>query len=278
MTKQEKYQKLQDNLRSFKNVAVAFSSGVDSTFLLKVAVDTLGTDKVIAITACSCLFPKREQKEAEMFCQQNGIRQIVFQSKGLEIDGIRQNPSNRCYLCKQALLKDMIAIAAENNINIVVEGSNMDDCGDYRPGMMAVKELGVISPLRLAEFYKAEIRELSKQLGLSTWDKPSIACLASRFVYGETISEERLVMVDRAEQRLLEMGFEQVRVRVHGQQDKAAIARIEVMPEEFSKLVEGEVREQVYRDFKEIGFAYVALDLNGYRTGSMNETLNSQKL
>lgn len=278
MTKQEKYQKLQDNLRSFKNVAVAFSSGVDSTFLLKVAVDTLGTDKVIAITACSCLFPKREQKEAEMFCQQNGIRQIVFQSKGLEIDGIRQNPSNRCYLCKQALLKDMIAIAAENNINIVVEGSNMDDCGDYRPGMMAVKELGVISPLRLAEFYKAEIRELSKQLGLSTWDKPSIACLASRFAYGETISEERLVMVDRAEQRLLEMGFEQVRVRVHGQQDKAAIARIEVMPEEFSKLVEGEVREQVYRDFKEIGFAYVALDLNGYRTGSMNETLNSQKL
>lgn len=278
MTKQEKYQKLQDNLRSFKNVAVAFSSGVDSTFLLKVAVDTLGTDKVIAITACSCLFPKREQKEAEMFCQQNGIRQIVFQSKGLEIDGIRQNPSNRCYLCKQALLKDMIAIAAENNINIVVEGSNMDDCGDYRPGMMAVKELGVISPLRLAEFYKAEIRELSKQLGLSTWDKPSIACLASRFAYGETISEERLVMVDRAEQRLLEMGFEQVRVRVHGQQDKAAIARIEVMPEEFSKLIEREVREQVYRDFKEIGFAYVALDLNGYRTGSMNETLNSQKV
>ena len=278
MTKQEKYQKLQDNLRSLKSVAVAFSGGVDSTFLLKAAVDTLGTDKVIAVTACSCFFPEREQKEAEIFCRENGIRQIVFQSKGLEIDGIRQNPSNRCYLCKRALLMDMIAIAAENNINFVVEGSNMDDRGDYRPGMVAVKELGVISPLCLAEFYKAEIREFSKQFGLPTWDKPSIACLASRFAYGETISEERLAMVDKAEQRLLEIGFEQVRVRVHGQQDGAVIARIEVMPEEFSKLVEREVREQVYHDFKEIGFAYVALDLRGYRTGSMNETLESQKV
>lgn len=278
MTKQEKYQKLQDNLRSLKSVAVAFSGGVDSTFLLKAAIDALGTEKVIAVTACSCLFPEREQKEAEMFCQQNGIRQIVFQSKGLKIDGIRQNPSNRCYLCKRALLKDMIEIAFHNNINIVVEGSNMDDSGDYRPGMVAVEELGVISPLRLVEFYKAEIRELSKQFGLSTWDKPSIACLASRFAYGETISEERLVMVDKAEQRLLEIGFGQVRVRVHGHQDGVAIARIEVMPEEFSKLVKREVREQVYHDFKEIGFAYVALDLGGYRTGSMNETLNSQKV
>lgn len=220
------------------------------------------------------MFPNHEQNEAEMFCKQNNIKQIVFQFRALEIEGIRNNPTNRCYLCKKALLNEMIAIASANNINIVVEGSNMDDSGDYRPGMKAVSELGIISPLRLAGFYKTEIRELSKQLGLSTWSKPSFACLASRFAYGEGISEEYLEMVDKAEQLLFKLGFGQLRVRIHQQQDKSVIARIEAMPDDFSRLIDKNIRKQVYDDFKKLGFAYVSLDLNGYRTGSMNQALD----
>ena len=152
----------------------------------------------------------------------------------------------------------------------------MDDNGDYRPGLMAVKELGIKSPLRYAELYKEEIRELSKELKLPTWDKPSFACLASRFVYGETISEERLHMVDQAEQLLLDMGFRQVRVRIHGQ-EKGTIARIEVLPEEFSRLLEPANREKIYHTLQKIGFSYITMDLMGYRMGSMNETLDKRE-
>ena len=154
-------------------------------------------------------------------------------------------------------------------MNAVVEGSNMDDLGDYRPGLQAIAELGIKSPLREAGLTKAEIRALSRQLGLPTWDKPSFACLASRFVYGESITEEKLAMVDKAEQLLLNLGFRQVRVRIHG-----TLARIEVSPEELPRLVEPEIRETVSRRLRAFGFSYVTLDLQGYRTGSMNETLN----
>ena len=269
MTLEEKYKVLQEELRAMKSVAVAFSSGVDSTFLLAVAVDTLGKDHVMAVTASSCSFPERERKEAQEFCEKRGIRQVIVVSEELDIEGFRHNPKNRCYLCKHELFEKILAIAEENHLAAVVEGSNMDDNGDYRPGLRAVEELGIKSPLRAAKLTKQEIRELSKRLNLPTWDKQSFACLASRFVYVETISEERLVIVDQAEQLLLDMGFHQVRVRIHGE-GEAAMARIEVLPQEIAILVEAAKRERIYSYFKEIGFAYVTLDLGGYHMGSMN--------
>ena len=269
MNLEEKYKVLQEELRAMKSVAVAFSSGVDSTFLLAVAVDTLGKDQVMAVTASSCSFPERERKEAQEFCEKRGIRQIIVVSEELDIEGFRHNPKNRCYLCKHELFEKILAIAEENHLAAVVEGSNMDDNGDYRPGLRAVEELGIKSPLRAAKLTKQEIRELSKRLMLPTWDKQSFACLSSRFVYGETISEERLGMVDQAEQLLLDMGFHQVRVRIHGE-GEATMARIEVLPQEIPILIEDAKRERIYSYFKEIGFAYVTLDLGGYRMGSMN--------
>jgi uncharacterized protein len=263
----EKYHSLRAALQALGSVVVAFSGGVDSTFLLKVAHDVLG-DRAIAVTAASCSFPERELKEAKAFCAAQGIRHIVCQSEELDIEGFRQNPKNRCYLCKHELFEKIWAIAKAEGFQAVAEGSNMDDNGDYRPGLIAVAELGVQSPLRGASLTKAEIRQLSRELGLSTWNKQSFACLSSRFVYGETIDEARLHMVDQAEQLLLDFGFHQVRVRVHG-----TIARIEVLPEEFPKLLEERIRETVYHQFKALGFSYVTMDLGGYRTGSMNEVL-----
>lgn len=258
---------LREYLKSLESVAVAFSSGVDSTFLLKTAKDTLG-DNVIAVTARSCSFPGRELNEALEFCKKEGIRHFVCESEELSIDGFAQNPKNRCYLCKKELFRKIQEIADENGIAAIAEGSNMDDMGDYRPGLTAVAELGIKSPLRHCNLTKADIRALSRYLNLPTWKKQSFACLSSRFVYGETITEEKLGMVDKAEQLLLDMGFHQVRVRIHGM-----MARIEIDPSEFAMLMEENNRVKITSEFKKYGFTYVSLDLMGYRTGSMNEVL-----
>lgn len=265
---QEKFEVLKNYLKELGSVAVAFSSGVDSTFLLKTAHDILG-EKCIAVTAMSCSFPKRELEEAKDFCRKEGIRHIIVESEELEIEGFCQNPKNRCYLCKRELFEKIGQIAEKENLSAIAEGSNLDDNGDYRPGLQAVAELGVKSPLRYSNLSKEDIRALSKDMGLHTWEKQSFACLSSRFVYGETISREKLSMVDRAEQLLLDLGFHQLRVRIH---DK--MARIEVMPDEFEKLLEN--RNLIITELKNYGFTYIALDLQGYRTGSMNETLKER--
>ena len=263
----EKKQRLEEYLKGLGSVAVAFSSGVDSTFLLQVAHNVLG-DKAIAVTARSCSFPVRELNEAKAFCEAQGIEHIIVESEELSIDGFSQNPKNRCYLCKKELFTKIKNIAAEHGISFVAEGSNTDDNGDYRPGLVAVAELEVKSPLREAELSKAEIRQLSKEMGLPTWDKQSFACLSSRFVYGETITEEKLSMVDKAEQRLLDLGFHQVRVRIHGN-----IARIEIDRSEFEKIIQPEIADELNAYLRELGFLYVTLDLGGYQMGSMNKTL-----
>ena len=266
-TQQRKYDDLKKMIKGFGSVAVAFSGGVDSTFLLYAAKEALG-DQVIAVTAQSCFFPKRELDEAKSFCEQQKIRHFICQSEELDIEGFSHNPKNRCYLCKHELFEKIRCIAEQEKIAEIAEGSNLDDNGDYRPGLQAVAELGIQSPLRSIGFTKDDIRTLSKHFGLTTWDKQSFACLSSRFVYGETISREKLGMVDQAEQLLLDLGFHQVRVRIHG-----TIARIELMPEEFPKLLEEDIRNQITSSFRLFGFTYVTMDLTGYRTGSMNEVL-----
>ena len=263
----QKKTELEEYFMGLGRAAVAFSGGVDSTFLLKIAHDTLG-ENAVAVTAVPHSFPQRERREAAAFCEAEGIRQIVVEVDELAIPGFRENPPNRCYLCKRALFAAMIRAANDCGISTVCEGSNSDDTGDYRPGMKAIAELNVKSPLQAVGLTKAEIRALSKECGLPTWDKPSYACLATRFVYGETITAEKLRMVEQAEQFLFDRGFRQVRVRLHGE-----LARIEVEPEELERIVQPAFRAALNDRLQQLGFRYVTLDLGGYAMGSMNKAL-----
>ncbi len=251
-----------------ESAVVAFSSGVDSTFLLRVAHEELG-DRVVAATIRSHTFPKRELDEAATFCRAEGIRHEIIDSEELDIPGFAENPPDRCYHCKRELFSKLLAFAHANGLAAVLEGSNIDDDGDYRPGRRAIRELGIVSPLHEVGLTKAEIRILSRDMGLPTSDKPSFACLASRFPYGEPITAAGLARVEKAEQWLLDsgLGLKQLRVRSHGD-----LARIEVPPDAIPRLAAR--ADEIAAAFKEFGFAYVTLDLRGYRTGSMNEVLH----
>lgn len=268
----EKFQQLKSIIKNLSSVVVAFSGGVDSTFLLKVCLDTLGYEKVLAVTAKSATYPISELQDAEKLARMLGARHKIIESEELDIPGFSDNPPERCYYCKKELFGKLLDIAREENINFVVDGSNFDDTGDFRPGMRAVAELGIRSPLKESGLKKDDIRFLSREMGLPTWNKPSFACLSSRFPYGEKITREKLNRVARAEEVLRELGFTQYRVRSHGD-----IARIEVKTEEMGRFFQKDLRKEVVAKIKQAGFNYVTLDLLGYRTGSMNEVLGERE-
>ena len=271
MELQEKFEKLKNILKEAGSGAVAYSGGVDSTFLLKVAHDVLN-DNIVAVTARSSTYPIREYNEAKKYISQFGAKHITIVSEELEIEGFSKNPVNRCYFCKTELFTKVRKEANNFGLKHVFDGSNFDDTSDFRPGMKAAKEQGVISPLKLAELTKNDIRELSKQLNIPTWNKPSFACLSSRFPYGKEITVEKLTMVDKAEQFLMDLGFKQLRVRHHDE-----IARIEVDPDERAGFFDLGVMDKIGTELKKIGFKYVTLDIIGYRTGSMNEVLSEKE-
>lgn len=269
----DKEQALREYLKNLGSVVVAFSGGVDSTFLLQMAVDVLGQKNVVAANATACFIPEKETAEAKAFCQSRKIAYKTFSVDVMKINGMENNPANRCYLCKKKICDGLFKIARECGITAVVEGSNLDDEGDYRPGMMAVEEMGVLSPLRETSWKKEEIRIASRKMNLPTADKPANACLASRFVYGQPLTEERLRMVDEAEQFLHDLGIGQCRVRIHGQ-GRESMARIEVEAEDFACVLAGDNAKAIHNKCKEIGFSYVTLDLGGFCSGNMNRTID----
>jgi uncharacterized protein len=265
--KNVKFKGLRDILTKMKSVVVAFSGGVDSTFLLKMAKDTLD-DKVIAVTARSETYPKSELKEAKNLARLIGVKHIIIPTSELKIKDFSDNPPNRCYWCKSELFKKIDVIRKKLGFNYIADGTNYSDRSDFRPGQKAEMEFGIRRPLLEAGLTKEDIRRFSRKLGLPTYSKPAMACLASRFPYYSRITEEKLKIVERAEEYLKRLGFFWIRVRYHGN-----IARIEVRKDEINKFLSCEMRKKIVREFKKFGFRYVTIDLEGYRTGSMNEVL-----
>ena len=265
---QEKEQRLAGILTELDSVLVAYSGGVDSTFLLKKALEVLGMEKVLAVVAQSDTYPASEVRQAVELASSLGAHLRLIHTNELNDENFIRNPINRCYYCKRELFNMLLEIARKEGYGWVAEGSNQDDLADFRPGREAKEQLGVRSPLLEAGLTKQNIRALSKEAALPTWDKPSFACLSSRFPYGIRITPEQLRMVDEGEAFLKGLGFRQVRVRVHGQ-----VARVELEPSEMRRLVQDGLASRVAVELKRIGFAYAALDLEGYRTGSMNEVL-----
>jgi uncharacterized protein len=270
MSCEDKYKTLLQQLRRLGPAAVAFSGGVDSTLLLRAAIEALGTEKVLAITADSPFFPRWEQQDSQSLARQLGARQILIQCDLLALPEVARNDAMRCYHCKKALFGLCLKVADEHGFSLMLDGTNRDDDHDYRPGHQAALELGVRSPLAEAGLTKNDIRNLSRQRDLPTWDRPAFACLASRIPYGTAIDREQLAQIEQCETALRTLGFNGVRARHHGQ-----TVRIEITPGLFPKILDDATRRAVIAGAKTAGFTYVSLDLEGYRTGSLNEALKS---
>ncbi len=269
---QDKYDHLRRLIIEAGSSAIAFSGGVDSTFLLKVCVDLLG-DKALAVTARSETYPVRELEEAKNLARLIGAKHIIVTSEELDVPGFSDNPPNRCFLCKQELFTKVIDIARRQGLSWVFDANNVDDAGDFRPGRMAARKHMVRSPLEEAGLTKADIRTLSRMLELPTWDKPAFACLSSRFPYHTEITRSALRQVEAAENLLWDLGMREFRVRHHD-----TIARIELGGKEMRAFWEGGLRDEIVSRLKSLGYTYVTLDLEGYRTGSMNETLTPEQM
>ena len=264
---QAKYERLVAIVKELGSVLVAFSGGVDSTFLARAARDALG-DRALLVTADSETYPSAELEEARRLAGLLGMRHLVVETRELDNPDYAKNPPNRCFFCKEELFTKVRPVALREGAAHIIYGANMDDLGDHRPGMQAARQMGVRAPLIEAGLTKREIRDLSKDLGLPTWDKPSFACLSSRFQYGESITAEKLQQIDAAEALIRGLGFRQFRVRHHG-----SLARLELPLSEISRLWENGLHEVIAKGLRELGYVYVTVDLQGFRSGSGNEAL-----
>ncbi|MCS7280807.1 MAG: ATP-dependent sacrificial sulfur transferase LarE [Desulfobacterota bacterium] len=264
----EKLLTLRETIREMGRVLIAYSGGMDSTFLAKLSLDCLGKENVLLVTARSPFFPEREIKDAEKTARFLGADHIIIEHNELEVEAIVENSLERCYHCKRELFEKLLKMATKFKKEYVLDGTTKDDEGDFRPGIRALRELGIRSPLSECGLTKREIKALSEEMNLPTQNKPSFACLASRFPYGQRITEEKLRMVNTAEELLLEMGFRVVRVRHYGE-----LARIEVGEDEINRFMSSELRKKVVESLKGLGYVYVTLDLRGFRSGSMNEAI-----